>query len=135
MRSGRQRERPDAIGRGEGGLLGDRAAHRVAQQVERLDVQRVGQRERVLRHVADLVVAVRDRRLAHVAVVEDHRAVALGERVHLQRPRQRVRGEPHDADQGLPVAVLLVVEALAVGVGEGHGAAVSRADAHHDSPA
>ena len=51
----RQRQRAHALGRGERHLLGDRPAHRHAEQVEGVQLERVGERERVLRHVPDLV--------------------------------------------------------------------------------
>ena len=67
-----QRERAHALGRLDRDLLRDRAAHRDADQVEAVELQVVGERERVARHVGDLVVAVGHRGLADVAVVEDH---------------------------------------------------------------
>jgi hypothetical protein len=84
--------------------------------VERVELERVRQRQRVLRHVADLVLLVRHRGLAHVAVVEDHRPVARRERLELEGPGQRVGREAHHAEQGLALAVHLVVQLLAVGL-------------------
>ena len=48
----RQRQGPDPLGRGEGDLLGDHAAERDPEQVEGLEPEVVGQRQRVLRHGA-----------------------------------------------------------------------------------
>ena len=44
------------------------------------------------------------------AVVEDDRAVVLGELRHLEHPGRRVGGEPHDQQQRIAAAVLLVVQ-------------------------
>src|SRR5918912_452752 len=87
--------------------------------------------------VRDLVVGVAHRRLPGVPVVEDNRAVALGERRQLQAPALVVGGQAHDAQQRLTGALLVVEEADAVDVGEGHGGgAYSPADgtSHHRAP-
>src|SRR5262249_55895103 len=47
---------------------------------------------------------------ADAAVVEDDRAVLLRELGHLEEPSHRIGGEPHDAEERNPAAVLLVVE-------------------------
>ena len=118
----REGQRPHPLGRRQRHLLRDRAAHRNAEQVEAVEPERVGQAERVLRHVRDLVLASRPRGLPDVAVVEDDRAVALGEGGDLQHPGEGVGRQPHHAEQRLTLTVLLVVDRLAVGLDLGHRA-------------
>ena len=48
---GRERERADPLGGGQRDVLGDRPAHRDAEQVEALEAELVGEPERVGGHV------------------------------------------------------------------------------------
>ena len=73
-----------------------------AEQVEGVELECVGQRQRVARHVGDLVVAVGHRRPAHVAVVEDDRPVARREGRHLQGPGERVGRQAITQSSGSP---------------------------------
>ena len=66
-----ERQRADAIGRRQRHLLRDRAAERSADEVEGVELERVGELERVERHVRDVVGALGHGRLAGVAIVED----------------------------------------------------------------
>ena len=91
-------------------MLGDHAAQRHPEQVEAVELQVVGQREHVLRHVRRRVVVRGERRLADVAVVEEHRLVPLGERLDLKRPGSAVAAETVDADERVTFAVDFVVD-------------------------
>ncbi len=76
----------------------------------------------VLREVGDLVVVLGERRVAHVAVVEDDRPELLGERLLLEAPRAVVGREPHHAEQGVARATFIVEEAKTVHFSVGHAA-------------
>jgi hypothetical protein len=88
--------------------------------VERLELERVRQRQRVGGHVAHLVGAFRVERLPHVAVVEDHGAEVLRPGGHLERPGEVVGAEAHHAEEWLAFALLLVVDTPARRVRERH---------------
>ena len=116
------------LGRGEGDLLGDRPTHRDAEQVEVLDLQAVGERQGVAGHVGHLVLTRHVGGLPHVAVVEDHRLVALREGGQLERPSERVDGEAVNAEQRLALAVHLVVELAVVEIESRHRAILSHGE-------
>jgi hypothetical protein len=92
--------------------------------MEGVQLERVGEAERVARHVGDLVRARGQRGLAHVPVVEDDRPVAGREGGQLEQPGERVGGQPHHAEQRLALAVDLVVERLSVDLGRWHQASL-----------
>ena len=97
--------------------LGDHPAHRSADHVSGLQLERAHQPDRVLRHVAERVQhrldppgyeladrrrrAVHVRRPAAVAVVEAHHVKSpRGELLaELVGPPDHLRAEPHDQDQ------------------------------------
>jgi hypothetical protein len=93
--------------------------------VERIELERVRERQRVAGHFGDLVVALSLRRLADVAVVEQDGPVASGEGGHLERPGEGVRGQPHDAQERLAVPVHLVVERLVASFDRRHARSLS----------
>ena len=81
----------------------------------------VGERERVPRHVGDLVGAVGHRRLADVAVVEDHGPCAGREGRTCGIQASVSAGEAHHAQERLALTVDLVVEPLSVHLCDRHG--------------
>src|SRR5919106_1088166 len=78
------------------------------------------ERERVACHVGDLVRAVRARGATYVAIVDQDRAVPRREGGHLQRPGEHVGRQAHETDERLALAVLLVIESLAVRLDRWH---------------
>ena len=106
----RQRQRAHTFRRGQRDLLRDHAPERDAQQVESLELEVIRQSEHVLRHVGRRVVRLSERRLPHVAVVEEDRFVLLGERLDLQRPGATVAAQTVHAQQRLALTVDVVVD-------------------------
>jgi hypothetical protein len=115
-----ERQGAHAVRRLQRDLLSDRAAHRDAQQVEAVELELVGERQRVTGHVGDLVLAGRHRGLADVPVVEDHGAVLRREGLDLGDPGERVAGEAVHAEERIALPDHLVVEPLPVHLCDGH---------------
>ncbi len=106
-----QRHAAQAVGVPDRVLLGDHPAHRRAEQVEPVEVERICEPVQVVGHLRGRVRAAGDGRAADAAVVVRHDAVALRERRHLCRPALLRVGEAvHEHERLVAVTVDAVVD-------------------------
>jgi hypothetical protein len=91
-------------------LLRDHPTHRHTDDVYTRQLEHVEELSRVVRHLVDAVRAGRLTAAADAAVVEDDGVIARGECGELKHPGARVRGQAHDQQQRLPIAMLFEIE-------------------------